>query len=183
VLGAQVADLQEDPGVGEVYITGYPIGLFENADENGVLYFRSCEIFSGPDLDVDELDAQMVQRQGRLLNALIKRKAEEFSRRYGINWHYIDVEQDFQGHGYCAIETDSYWVKAEQSCRRQGDFEGTMHPNRLGHGIWAMRSRKHCVNTPFGRDELSAAHRSRLRTRPSRRLDRRRKQVFARPAR
>ncbi len=60
------------------------------------------------------------------------------------------IKEAFAGHGYCATPdprrpggaTDrrgSYFVSAEQSCRDQGDFEGTMHPNEHGHEMYAER--------------------------------------------
>lgn len=70
---------------------------------------------------------------GQILNDLIRRKAREFG------WHFVDVDADFRGRGYCAPEAVSYWVKAEQSCDRQGNFDGTMHPNDRGHAMYGLR--------------------------------------------
>lgn len=95
VLHDRVEDLANDPGIGDVYITGYPIGFLENRAPDGRLFFKSCEIFSGPDADMTGADGKMIQRIGRELNKLIARKATEFG------WHFIDVEKAFEGHGYC----------------------------------------------------------------------------------
>lgn len=132
-LRDQVEALRRRPGLGEVYITGYPTGLFEVRSSSGKLGFRACEVFSGPDLDITKPDATAIQNRGRALNALIRRKAQEFG------WHFVDVDADFEGHGYCAREGGRYWVHAEESCRRQGDFDGTMHPNHIGQRVYALR--------------------------------------------
>lgn len=132
-LRDQVDNLRQDPGLGEVYISGYPTSLFQFRKTSGQLGFRACEVFAGPDFDISDRDGEAIQSRGLLLNALIKRKAEEFG------WHYVDVEADFEGRGYCAARGTRFWVHAEESCRRQGDFDGTMHPNHLGQHAYALR--------------------------------------------
>ena len=63
---------------------------------------------------------------GRLLNAQIRDKASEFG------WVFVSgIAQASDGHGYCADQP--YFVSAEESCLNQGDFEGMLHPNSLGH--------------------------------------------------
>jgi hypothetical protein len=81
---------------------------------------------------------------GEKLNALIKRKAEKFK------WHFVPVDQDFVGKGYCASEDLTYWVKAEKSCQRQGDFEGMCHPNHRGHQAYALRLSQALLKHTFG---------------------------------
>jgi len=143
MLRAAVQDLQRSPGVGQVYITGYPIGLFDVRQPDGAIGFKSCEIFDGPDIDLTMADGRMIKTHGRNLNALIARKAREF------DWHFIDVEQEFEGHGYCS--TQPFWRTAKQSCFAQGDFNGTMHPNTEGVRVWAAkyakRMRDHTIAT------------------------------------
>jgi hypothetical protein len=115
----------------DVYITGYPINLFDVTRQDGSVGFRSCGLFQGWDLDIDPPDYDLIMRKGTALNDVIRRKANEFG------WHLVEVADDFVGHGYCDDET--LWVGAEESCRKQGDFEGTMHPNLYGHLLWADR--------------------------------------------
>ncbi|MGO4691072.1 hypothetical protein [Glaciibacter sp. 2TAF33] len=132
-LAAMVGNLQASPGIGEVYMTGYPTGLFEDRQADEKVVFRSCEIFDGPDMDITDADAKMVKRHGKHLNDLIERKANEF------NWHFVSVEKEFEGHGYCATTSGSFWRKAAESCRTQGDLNGTMHPNEHGVAAWAAK--------------------------------------------
>ena len=131
-LRREVDALRQDPGVDEVYISGYPTAPFSNRDANGDLEFRSCGIFLGPDLSISVGDNAVLESRGQQLNDLIRRKAEEFG------WHYVDVADEFQGHGYCSSDDSTFWVRAEESCRRQGDFRGTMHPNYRGHAVYAL---------------------------------------------
>jgi hypothetical protein len=131
-LNGRVEALRRSPGIGHVYITGYPVGLFDIRNADGTVGFRSCEIFEGPDMDVTGADAAMMKRMGRRLNALIREKAAAFG------WTFIDVEREFEGHGYCARD-ESYWVQARTSCYNQGDWEGTMHPNTKGVQVWSRK--------------------------------------------
>ena len=131
VLYGLVEELKTNPGVGEVYITGYPIGLFDYRKPDGTVGFKSCGIFEGPDMDMTGADGRLIKRVGRLLNELIARKAGDFE------WHYVDVEKEFEGHGYCSAEP--FWRTASESCKTQGDFEGTMHPNADGVEAWATK--------------------------------------------
>jgi hypothetical protein len=83
--------------------------------------------------NVDAHQCRQAQRWGLLLNDLIRHKADDFE------WHYVDVDADFQESGYCAPEGARFWVQASESCRRQGDFKGTAHPNYLGQEAYALR--------------------------------------------
>ncbi|MDP9486615.1 MAG: SGNH/GDSL hydrolase family protein [Actinomycetota bacterium] len=130
-LGNEIDALRQQIPIREIYITGYPTGLFETRNEQGQISTRVCGIFSGPDLDITPADAREISRMGGLLNDLIRRKAQEFG------WHFVDVAEDFRGRGYCAPEV--CWVGAEESCNKQGNFEGTMHPNARGHAIYGLR--------------------------------------------
>jgi len=114
----------------KVFITEYPVGIFKELETQkpcGILgSFSVNNVFAG--FNVDDSDAKDMGALGRLLNAQIRAKADEFG------WVFIDgIEQGFDGHGYCANR--SFFVSAEESCRNQGDFEGTLHPNKLGHEV------------------------------------------------
>jgi hypothetical protein len=83
------------------------------------------------------------------LGTQLNRHIHEFAAAKG--WTLIDgIAERFAGHGYCATpdpdrpgeatnRRGSYFNSAEQSCRDQGDFEGTMHPNEYGHDVYAER--------------------------------------------
>jgi lysophospholipase L1-like esterase len=62
------------------------------------------------------------------LNAAIQNTAPAF------DWNVVRGAQDgFAGHGYCAEDEDRWMVQLQESRSRQGDNNGTMHPNRRGH--------------------------------------------------
>jgi len=51
----------------------------------------------------------------------------------------VEVAPDFAGHGYCRRDAEEMWTRAESSCRQQGDFDCTMHPNYRNHTATALR--------------------------------------------
>ena len=111
-----------------VLIAEYPTGLFSKPGAEGaVVDGRGCEIFASDtfDLDVEKEDSRFIRAIGVKLNAKILEKAEAF--RWGV---IGGIDRAFEGHGYCS--NLPCWVKAEQSCRQQGNFDGTMHPNARG---------------------------------------------------
>jgi hypothetical protein len=133
---------------GKVYINEYPIGLFERMDADGnPVDDRGCDVFSGPDIDLSLDDWLAIKQIGVKLNALIHDVAADPAN----GWILVDrIAEQFAGHGYCATadprrpggpanRRGSYFNSAEQSCRNQGDFEGTMHPNEHGHEVFAER--------------------------------------------
>ena len=51
-------------------------------------------------------------------------------------WTLVDgIYQGFAKHGYCA--DDNYLVRLQESFLRQGNKEGTVHPNVRGHAVYA----------------------------------------------
>ena len=51
-------------------------------------------------------------------------------------WTLVDgIYEDFARHGYCA--DDNYLVRLQESFLRQGNKEGTVHPNVQGHDVYA----------------------------------------------
>lgn len=110
-----------------IYLMEYPTGHFETVDEEGeVVVSSGCGIFEGPDMDIDGKDAQVIKNSAEKLNEVLRRATERHS------WIFVDgVADSFAGHGRCSA--DPYFVSAEESCKIQGDFEGTMHPNKKGH--------------------------------------------------
>ena len=113
--------------VRQVYLTEYPTGLFDGdsgRSQEGCGMFNTAETFQ-----ISQLDARRMKQFGRELNETLRSAANEFG------WIYVDgIDEGFEGHGYCS--TDPYFVKAKESCRRQGDFMGTMHPNEKGHRVY-----------------------------------------------
>lgn len=113
-----------------VFLTQYPTAHFDAVNEAGeVVTWSGCGIFDGPDMDIDEKDAALIKESGQTLNEALRRAAE----KYG--WIYVDgIADGFAGHGRCAEE--KFFYSAEESCHRQGDFRGTMHPNEKGIQVY-----------------------------------------------
>jgi hypothetical protein len=137
-LDAAIRDqLVNGPGVRDIYISGYPTDLFYVRGEGGQIRFRVCELFEsvtpGVSLDISPADGELLRSRGRMLNSLIQRKAGEFG------WHYVDVADDFEGNGYCTHGPTRMFIHAEESCKQQLDWEGTMHPNARGHAAYGLR--------------------------------------------
>jgi hypothetical protein len=116
--------------VRKVVINEYPGSLFN--DKNNVPS-PGCGVFKTVGeafLSISSQDAKMINGAGILLNEAIARAAQQHG------WQLVTgIARRFEGHGYCTPQ--SFWVFAEDSCDRQGDFEGTMHPNKRGTGIIA----------------------------------------------
>ncbi|MFE6166182.1 hypothetical protein ACFQ7F_45650 [Streptomyces sp. NPDC056486] len=115
-----------------VFVNGYPTALFDKTMPDRSIGFHACGLFQGWDLDIDASDYNLIRQKGDDLNSLIQEKVGSFP-----GWNFVDVAPDFIGRGYCDAHT--LWVGASESCRNQGDFEGTMHPSREGHNICAAR--------------------------------------------
>ncbi len=124
----KVIDLQLSPR--KVFITEYPVGVFkeiaEGATPCGVLGSSVPNPVTGKGFNLDQSDAIDLENLGLKLNTKLSEKADEFG------WVFVSgIAQACDGHGYCAKQ--SYFVSAEESCLNQGDFEGMLHPNSLGH--------------------------------------------------
>ena len=118
-----------------VYITEYPVGLFEKRKDGRVVDGGPCGVFSAPDMDLDIDDGRTVKELGLQLN----RKIAEAAR--ALHWTYIGgIAKRFAGHGFCS--DDTFFVGATESCSNQGDFEGMMHPNSKGHAAYAAEIRR-----------------------------------------
>jgi lysophospholipase L1-like esterase len=118
---------------GAVFITEYPTGLFNNDRGQGAV---GCGLFrmtgTNRSLGVSAPDARMIEAVGDDLNEVIR----EAAKRHG--WIFVGgISTQFERHGYCADEP--YWVGAEESCKSQGDLEGTLHPNSRGHEVYRAR--------------------------------------------
>ena len=108
--------------VRHVYLTEYPIGLFDDAA--GVPQ-HGCGIFSGPHLNLSKRDAELISSLSSQMNATLEAEAKR------LGWFYVGgIAAAFKGHGYCA--PDRFFVDASESLAMQGDTEGTIHPNPSG---------------------------------------------------
>jgi lysophospholipase L1-like esterase len=112
----------------KVFITEYPTAMFDRSDGTTG---GGCGIFdSSVELDISAEDGRRIREAGRRLNTAVRAAAEKHG------WVFVDgIEAGFAGHGYCS--DDSFFVFAEDSCRQQGDFEGTMHPTAAGHAVYS----------------------------------------------
>jgi hypothetical protein len=121
--------IREKLRVRQIYLTEYPTGLFDSANGQSD---EGCGIFDTAGYKISRNEAAQLREFGKELNATLERVA-------GMNgWIYIGgIDDGFRGHGYCSRQ--SFFIAAEDSCNRQGDISGTMHPNSLG--IITMGSR------------------------------------------
>ena len=122
-LAQEVAELDAR----QTYLMQYPTGHFETVNEQGEIVVESgCGIFDGPDMNIDGKDARVIKKSGVRLNKTLRRTAQKHG------WILVEgIAEAFAGHGLCSPEP--YFIAADESCRTQGDFEGTMHPNAKGH--------------------------------------------------
>lgn len=136
----------------EVYLTGYPAGLFDLPNGGG----GGCGIFDLQvvGLEVDAQDAALVRELGQELNRALGQAVEAINaeaRAAGrpARWIFVDgIMEGFVGRGYCASNR-LFRRMRESFFNQQGDFDGMMHPNIDGHDVYAARLavklRQHCV--------------------------------------
>lgn len=136
--------------INKVYITEYPVRLYEKSDKNGQPYDGGeCGIFSSPGPGknnvLDKFDGILFKELGWELN----KKIESVAQKNG--WVYVDgIDNDFAGHGYCEDKSNTFYIYAEESCLCQSDFDGMCHPNEKGHNVYAKHIlRKLQANTLF----------------------------------
>jgi lysophospholipase L1-like esterase len=133
---AKVVRDELDPG--RVFFTTYPTGLFDTADGG----FRACGIFSPPFVEgMSQADNDVIEEMGVKLNEKITQAVQELDTHPTVlldvdRWHVVDgIAKSFAGRGYCA--STRFFVQLGESCRTQGDIDGTMHPNARGHRAYA----------------------------------------------
>lgn len=101
----------------EVYIADYP------AD---VLLGGGCGLLALPRHGVTDVEGQAMSAAGAQLNFEIR----ELVRKQ--DWNYVGgLTGAFSPHAYCS--GDPWFVRLEQSYRRQGTRHGAGHPNETGH--------------------------------------------------
>lgn len=172
-IAEKIAELDPE----HVFITEYPVAMFDRTDDGTV--GEGCGVFDWAGIQkVSEFEAEAIKLLGTLLNDAVADAADEHG------WTYVDgVVEGFRGHGYC--RDASYYVSATESCNRQGDHLGTMHPNAAGQRVYADRIadalRQHVIRPPprvrdhrtrDGRDGTTSRTRDRTRRRSRRDSDR-----------
>ena len=117
--------------INEIYLAEYPNALFDDKDKFGQVFVTGgCGLFETKfDADISDKDARAIKEVAGRLNST----NQGASRRMGWNW-IGGITKGFEGHGYCS--GSSFFVFAETSCEKQGDFKGMLHPNSLGHKIY-----------------------------------------------
>jgi hypothetical protein len=136
-----------DPlNIRHIYLTEYPVGLFDRADGRPG---AGCEIFSSDlfDADLSLEDSRTLTTLATELNDTLQREADR------LGWFHVGgIAEGFRGHGYCTDDDRRFFVRATESLIQQGDTEGTIHPNSKGHAIYADRIAaeviKHTLDRP-----------------------------------
>lgn len=108
--------------------------LTENADPSIGEHGQYCGFGGFP------FGARIQSDDVRWLHQNILRRLNDTGRSISrtLGWIYVDgIADPFHGHGYCA--RDHWFVTYPESWAGQGDDRGTMHPNRLGHQLYAQR--------------------------------------------
>lgn len=127
-----------------VFITEYPTAHFDRRDDGtvgggcGVFNLDLVDKITPIEIDTDQLipkiskiEAEAIKRIGRSLNQAVEDAAERH------DWTFVDgIAKGFRGHGYCRSRNERYFVTASESCNRQGNFYGIMHPNQSGHEVY-----------------------------------------------
>jgi hypothetical protein len=154
--------------IGQIYLTEYPTTMFDDVNGNPA---HGCEVFSGPQLNLSIRDADLVKSLASQLNNALADAAAKH------HWIYINgIDQRFHGRGYCTPDGERYFVQCVESLLMQGDTEGTIHPNDLGHKAIgeavAIHVREHTIDAPQLGGGVAAlagsgrTARSSVRTRP-----------------
>ncbi|MFJ8787340.1 hypothetical protein [Streptomyces sp. NPDC102476] len=149
VLNQHSAD---DMPIRDIYINTYPTDLFFVERSGGGVEFRACDIFKTQlgVLTITRSEALAIKAAATRLNEILVTVAGDFG------WHIVNITPDFDGHGYCRRDNEQMWIDAETSCRTQADFDGTMHPNRRGHTLTALRYHEQLIKYTMKQDTADA---------------------------
>jgi hypothetical protein len=140
-----------------VLLTLYPRGFFGAGTRDEPTIKRDCGIFDAFDTNplfesdswfgIDDDEAIIIKHLANVLNDKLRDTVTRLNQssvlgtrrqRRTFKWVIVDhIDKDFEPHGYCADET--YFVGAETSFLRQGDWRGTLHPNATGQAVYAAR--------------------------------------------
>ena len=121
--------IEKNLNVDRILITEYPTGIFNNdlgEVSGGCGLFDLIEFYEDESRgSITAAEARSMSQIGRAMNRQIAKSAKQ------LGWTYVDgISRRFDEHGYCAC--NPFFVGAEESCEKQGDFNGTMHPNLRG---------------------------------------------------
>ncbi len=101
----------------EVYVADYPGDVFKGG---------GCGLLGIPLHGITDVEGQAMSSGGLQLNAELQRLA------WKSGWNYIGgITEAFSPHAYCS--SSRWFNRIEESFRRQGNREGTAHPNHRGH--------------------------------------------------
>jgi hypothetical protein len=108
--------------VRQVFITEYPADIFQpSATFLGGVDRSGC----GELALIDDGEGTFIFEKGKEFNQIIQRAAQLHG------WSFVSgIEKAFNGHGYCNDPT--FYVGREESISKQGNEDGTIHPNRSG---------------------------------------------------
>jgi hypothetical protein len=112
--------------LGAVHLVGYPARIFTNSSDK----FAGCGAFRSMD------SSSLLWVHDTVNN--INREMALASLRNG--WSFTDVTDTFRRHGYCSSRP--WFMSAAGSKWRQGNFNGSAHPNKSGHRATAAQVRK-----------------------------------------
>ena len=114
------------------YITEYFDAL---RDQNGAFCDETIleELFQFPGRGISAAESQWASTD------MMVRLNQQVSAHAGrAGWKYVGgIYAPFRTHGYCS--TDRWIVQLTESLLGQGNVDGTIHPNRLGHALYGQR--------------------------------------------
>lgn len=124
------------PNARAKYINDYPRQVFKGGACGALGKHGPRGVFG-----IEHTEGEAMNVMGIALN----RQVEGMTIRHaGEGWHYIGgVTAKFEPHAYCA---DFPWFNhVETSLAKQGDVDGTAHPNRAGHFFYSHLLRRAIV--------------------------------------
>jgi hypothetical protein len=109
-----------------VLLTEYPVQVFRELQDPKN---KPCGVLGSKlGLNLNFGEADQLGTLGARLNVQLREIATAH------RWRLVSgIEAGFARHGYCS--KDPYFVSAQSSCERQGDFEGMLHPNAKGNAV------------------------------------------------
>lgn len=128
--------------VSKTIITTYPAPIFTITAFSGISLVEkpSRFPFSNPSGHIiTDVEAPILTEVANYLNGMITLAAQK------NGWLLANPSDAFRGHGYSsetpyepnARSTPSYYVRLSESCNNQADYKGMVHPNALGHEVYA----------------------------------------------
>ena len=158
LLDERLSQMPQQPR--HVLLTLYPKGFFGDGTLSHPTTNRNCGIFDAIDFNplsdadsqigIDDYEAAVIKALADRLNNKLREfvinqnnrnghaSSDPTSIRRQFKWHIVEgIDTDFEVHGYCSL--NPLFDSAEHSYLAQGDWNGTMHPNRRGQEAYANR--------------------------------------------